>query len=336
MYSNITQADDCDNRQSDLNTIYNWALYNNMFFNSQKFHYVSYSLSLSSNGTNVYVNPDLEIINPSNNVLDLGIFMSGDCSFEFHIKNVCKKCTNLSGWILRTFSTRDITTMLTLFKSLVLSRLDYGSQLWSPHLVKHIDQLEKIQRSFTKHITGMQGLDYSDRLVYLKLHSLQRRRDRYCIIYVWKIIEGLGPNFSNPIVCSYSDHRGRSCIVSHVHVGRLGTFAFNSFRWRAIRLFNAMLNHIRCISSCSVLSFKCKLDLYLRNIVDLPGIPGFNNSLDSMNYKQWWTPREDLAAELPEEVIVENISSHREGLTIGMLFHRQLLMQKVLTISEIN
>ena len=74
-----------------------------MFFNSQKFHYVSYSSSLSSNVTNVYVNPDLEIINPTNNVLDLGIFMSGDCSFEFHIKNVCKKCTNLSGWILRTF-----------------------------------------------------------------------------------------------------------------------------------------------------------------------------------------------------------------------------------------
>ena len=217
VYSNITQADDCDNLQSDLNTIYNWALYNNMFFNSQKFHYVSYSSSLSSNVTNVYVNPDLEIINPTNNVLDLGIFMSGDCSFEFHIKNVCKKCTNLSGWILRTFSTRDITTMLTLFKSLVLSRLDYASQLWSPHLVKHIDQLEKIQISFTKHITGMQGLDYSDRLVFLKLHSLQRRRERYCIIYVWKIIEGLVPNFSNPIVCSYSDRRGRSCIVSHVH-----------------------------------------------------------------------------------------------------------------------
>ena len=36
----------------------------------------------------------------------------------------------------------------------------------------------------------MQSLDYSDCLVYLKLHSLQRRREHYCIIYVWKIIEG--------------------------------------------------------------------------------------------------------------------------------------------------
>ena len=71
----------------------------------------------------------MEIINPSDNVLDLGIFMSSNCSFEFHIKNLCKKCSNLSGWILGTFTTRDSITMLTLFKSLVLPRLDYGSQL---------------------------------------------------------------------------------------------------------------------------------------------------------------------------------------------------------------
>ena len=56
---------------------------------------------------------------------------------------------------------------MTLFKSLVQSRLDSGSQLWSPHLVKHIDQ--KIQRSFTKHITRLHGLEYSERLVSLKL-----------------------------------------------------------------------------------------------------------------------------------------------------------------------
>ena len=33
-------------------------------------------------------------------------------------------------------------------------------------------------------------------------------------------------------------------------------------------------------SSCSVVGFKSKLDSYLRNNVDLPCRPGFNNSLD--------------------------------------------------------
>ena len=32
VYSNITKADDCDNLQYDLNSIYNWAVQNNMFF----------------------------------------------------------------------------------------------------------------------------------------------------------------------------------------------------------------------------------------------------------------------------------------------------------------
>ena len=80
----------------------------------------------------------MEIINPSDNVLDLSIFISSNCSFEFHINNLYKKCSNLSGWILRTFTARDNIAMMTLFKSLVLSRLDYSSQLWSPHLVKLI------------------------------------------------------------------------------------------------------------------------------------------------------------------------------------------------------
>ena len=90
-------------------------------FNSQKFHYMSYSSSLSSNNTHTHTHIYIYICKSrsrkySTNVLDLGIFMSRDCSFEFQIKNWCKNCTNISGWILRTFSTRDNTTTLTLYK----------------------------------------------------------------------------------------------------------------------------------------------------------------------------------------------------------------------------
>ena len=40
----------------------------------------------------------------------------------------------------------------------------------------------------------MRDYSYSDRLSLLRLYSLQRRRERYCIIYVWKIIEDFVPN----------------------------------------------------------------------------------------------------------------------------------------------
>ena len=168
------------------------------------------------------------------------------------INSLSKRCKILTGWILRTFISRDKLTMLTLFKALVLSRLDYGSQLWSPHKICQINQIEKIQRAFTKHITGMDDLPYTKRLKMLNINSLHRRRERYCIIYLWKILEGLVPNFSDPIVCSFSDRRGRSCIVSHVNPGRQGTLAFNSFRWRSIHIFNRLPIHIHNISACSM------------------------------------------------------------------------------------
>ena len=43
IYSNIAEADDCDNLQYDLDSIYNGAVHNNIFINSGKFYYISYS-----------------------------------------------------------------------------------------------------------------------------------------------------------------------------------------------------------------------------------------------------------------------------------------------------
>ncbi len=295
LYSRISNVDDCDSLQHDLNSVYDWATTNNMIFNSQKFNYISFSSNMASERTNVYINPGMNIINPSINVRDLGIQMSSNCSFDTHIIDLSKRCYNLTGWILRTFITRDKLTMLTLFKSIVLSRLDYASQLWSPHKLKHINLIERIQRSFTKHIAGMHDLSYHVRLQKLCLYSVQRRRDRYCILYVWKIIEGLVPNFTNPIVCTFSNRRGRSCIINHVDTGRLGTLAYNSFRWRSIRMFNRLPKCVRDISNCPITSFKNKLDHHLKDIVDLPCYTGFNNSLDGGDCLNGGLTVDDLA-----------------------------------------
>ena len=84
-----------------------------------------------------------------------------------------------------------------------------------------------------------------------------------------------------PLTCSFSDRRGRTCVVCPSGAGRLGILKYKSFRWRSIRIFNRLPKAIRIPSSCSVVGFKVQLDSYLRNIVDLPCQPGFNNRLDS-------------------------------------------------------
>ena len=49
--------------------------------------------------------------------------------------------------------------MLVIWKSLIQSRLDYCSQLWSPSSAAEIGKIEDVQRQFTKKIEGMEELN---------------------------------------------------------------------------------------------------------------------------------------------------------------------------------
>ena len=71
--------------------------------------------------------------------------------------------------------------MLILFKSLIRSRLEYLCEVWSPHL---INNLEQVQRTFTSKIIAYKDINYWNRLKKLELYSLQRRRELIIIIHM--------------------------------------------------------------------------------------------------------------------------------------------------------
>merc|ERR1712098_200620 len=64
----------------------------------------------------------------------------------------------------------------------------------SPVKQEFINELEDIQKIFTTKIDGMEGLNYHERLKKLNMYSLERRRDRYLIIYGWQQIENIKEN----------------------------------------------------------------------------------------------------------------------------------------------
>ena len=71
--------------------------------------------------------------------------MTNDCLFEKQISSVIEKAKNTMSWILRTFKTRSLVAMMTLYKSLLLPILEYCSVLWCPIDVGQIQKLEAIQ-----------------------------------------------------------------------------------------------------------------------------------------------------------------------------------------------
>ena len=288
----ISCDDDTRALQSDLHSVYDWAQRNNMEFNSDKFEVLRYRAKCdSANETSYFANNGL-LIEEKTSLRDLGITMSNNGTFSTYIKEKVTSMKSKIAWVLRTFKTREKLTMLTLWKQLILSDHDYCSQLWSPDKVGDIQSLELLQRSYARKIYGIQTLSYWDQLKELKLYSLERRRERYIVIYIWRILEGSAPNISNAITSQWHARRGRMCEVPQISSRatiRVKTIRFSSFASKGPRLFNCLPMHVRNSTGGSVNDFKRTLDLYLQNVPDEPLIPGYTlfRAIDSNSITAW-------------------------------------------------
>ena len=262
----VTELMDSFKLQHDLNQIYEWTKRNNMKLNGCKFEHLSYGRNKDAKSYSTYLNNAHCKIETKNSVKDLGVLMTNDGKFDDHINAVVNKVNNLVSWILRTFETRDEKIMLTLWKSLVIPHLDCCSQLWSPIKRGQQQKLELLQNNFLKKVHGSFQLTYWEHLEKLNVYSLERRREHYMIIYVWKILEKLVPNFShlqNGLevggIKSYENNRlGRKCIVPTIKKSSFQQARCASLTVLGPRLFNCLPKHIRNISNCSKNDFKKK------------------------------------------------------------------------------
>ena len=58
-------------------------------------------------------------------------------------------------------------------------------------IYSHIVALERVQRRFTKWLPGMKAFTYHQRLVKLRLESLEFRRIRLDLVFAYKVIFNL-------------------------------------------------------------------------------------------------------------------------------------------------
>ena len=189
----IKEFQDGLNLQIDVEILYNWTTRNLMSFNSSKFEVLRVGENKDLK-KNVYKTPEGDPIQEVEVTTDLGVNFNTKGNFSDQIQIKKAKAKKMSGYILRTFVIRNPQPMLTLFKSLVLPHIEYSCIVWNPHLQKDINRLESVQRHFSSRLEGMDQYDYYQRLKMLNIYSTERRRDRYVIIYIFKVIYGKVPN----------------------------------------------------------------------------------------------------------------------------------------------
>ena len=288
----INSSKDTELLQEDLNSSVRWSDEANMKLHQSKFELLSHTTDNSkllqelpfTKELSEYLTSDGSTIYPSDAVRDLGITITPDLKWSHHISLLVEDARKMSSWVLSVFYERSAEVMIPLFKSLVRCRTEYCCPAWHPSKVEDIMKIESIQRVYTAKIREVQHLSYWDRLKHLKLMSLQRRRERYIIIHVYKIINNLAPN-DIPMHFYTNARRGICCNLPPLVRNSKQKYQRqydSSFPIIGGKLWNLLPKDIKLKPSLD--SFKNSLTKLLLQVQDHPPVPGIasENSLLSL------------------------------------------------------
>ena len=190
---------------------------------------------------------------------DLGVLVDSQLLFSSHVDKTVNKAQGILGAMRRSFQFIDVKMFSTLYKAMVRPHLEYANVVWSPHLQKNVQKLEKVQRRATKLVPSLTHLPYRVRLQQLKLPSLAYRRDRGDMIQVYKIITGINhlkPELFFDMAINKICTRGHSLKLNKTH-NRLDIRKY-SFSQRVINNWNSLPESVGSAESLNL--FKNKLD----------------------------------------------------------------------------
>lgn len=107
------------------------------------------------------------------------------------------------------------------------------------------------------------------------MYSQERRRERYQIIFVWKLSQGLVGGYSLPF--QHSDRRGRTVLVPPIvseAASPVKKAKESSIQVKGARLYNLLPKDLRDLQGVTVDTFKTSLDSWLSQIPDQPTVVG--------------------------------------------------------------
>lgn len=204
----------------------------------------------------------LESLQTDTHIKDLGIYIQNNLKWERHVNHVSRQAATISYQILKSIRSKNIWTLVLLYKCYVRPRLEYNTEVWSPYFKKDVQKLEQVQQQYTKRIfqrCNIPFLSYPDRLKKINLLSLQHRRIKFDLILMFKIINNLSElKFEDYFYfqkCNYSLRNNLTKIrPKEKFKGKVWTGSFFS---RAPDYWNKLDN--LTVSAKSLNVFKCRL-----------------------------------------------------------------------------
>lgn len=255
-YKQVKCHRDAEDLQKDLNVLWEWSQVNNLHLNIDKCCYISFFKGAKKHHSIYHINN--ENLKYVNEVKDLGVWFTENLSFHDHITKISLKGTRILGFILRNCSEFSISTINSLYCSLVRSNLEYSTIVWSPQYQLHSDRIERVQNKYLRFAAFKCGVRMEDyhraaMLGKLNLQTLQERRMVYDVSFVFKLITGQidAPNLLALIKLNVPKYNLRNVELFNITFHRTN-FGSHTPLERGLRILNSLSNNVdvfRCTLS---------------------------------------------------------------------------------------
>jgi hypothetical protein len=151
IFKDITIETDSHALQRDLDALWEWTEESQLKFHPDKCKSMNLTKGRGEVNRTYTMGKGAHQLSVATSEKDIGVIVDNHLQFEEHMQTKINKANSMMGIIRRTYAHLDEESFLLLYKSLVHPHLEYANQVWAPHLRKHIDSIENVQRRATRH-----------------------------------------------------------------------------------------------------------------------------------------------------------------------------------------
>lgn len=200
-------------------------------------------------------------ISTCTSIKNLGVTISCDLSWSHHVQKLASESMFQVHQLKRSLISPSISTMSTIYKSILRPKLEYANIIWPLSKDSDINTLENVQRKATKW-GSLRHSSYITRLKCLDLTPLAERRIRQDCIQLFKYFKNIQPTpLINP---PFIVQRGRG----HQYKFSCESAKHHTFPHRYSFLTNRACHHwnalpARVVNASSVNEFKIEYDSFI-------------------------------------------------------------------------